>query len=361
MFNELRYNSLDESRRKIYRRIYSMLTIRERRIYLMGGLNIEELFKIYFDILYDHPEFFYIRSSVSASYSSTSTYIDVEYIYDKAEIDRRQRIMNEEIEKIKKYIGKYNNEEYVVYKVSEYIAKKTSYAIDHKYNQNASAVLVNGIAQCSGYSQALKYVLDILGIECHIVLGDADGGDGSGYGAHAWNMVKVNGKYYHMDITFWDGYNGNSLLLNHKVYLFYPDDMIKGNHRWDSLYPKCTATDLYKAVTTGGIKGRSSGKAKEKKTDAPKKAEPKDDKPKKEDKAPKFDASKVTASDSFRAVVINALKANTKEIVVDNYWGYNKDTVDSDVRYAGIMCMKAFTWDVEVGSKIKVKITYKGR
>ena len=101
--------------------------------------------------------------------------------------------------------------------------------------------------------------------------------------------------------------------------------------------------------------------------EAAKKAETKDDKPKKldipkkEDKTPKFDVSKVTASDNFRTVIVNALKANTKEIVVDNYWGYNKATVDSDIRYAGIMCMKAFTWDVEVGSKIKVKITYKGR
>ena len=43
--------------------------------------------------------------------------------------------------------------------------------------------------------------MDYLDMECIIVYGQANGS--GGYGDHAWNIVKIDGKYCHVDST-WD-------------------------------------------------------------------------------------------------------------------------------------------------------------
>lgn len=55
--------------------------------------------------------------------------------------------------------------------------------------------LVNRKAVCDGYAKAYKYILERLGIPSVIVSSDSMN--------HAWNMVRVDGKYYHVDAT-WD-------------------------------------------------------------------------------------------------------------------------------------------------------------
>jgi len=59
----------------------------------------------------------------------------------------------------------------------------------------AYGVLVNGVAVCQGYAYAAFELLNRLGVETINVVSSALG--------HEWNMVKLDGKWYHMDIT-WD-------------------------------------------------------------------------------------------------------------------------------------------------------------
>lgn len=60
----------------------------------------------------------------------------------------------------------------------------------------AYAALLNGKATCEGYAKAYQFVLHQAGIEALMAYGDA--GE-----PHAWNVIKVNGNYYHSDLT-WD-------------------------------------------------------------------------------------------------------------------------------------------------------------
>lgn len=55
--------------------------------------------------------------------------------------------------------------------------------------------LANRVAVCAGYAAAYKYLMEKIGIECEYVTSDALN--------HAWNIVVVNGKRYHVDVT-WD-------------------------------------------------------------------------------------------------------------------------------------------------------------
>ena len=56
--------------------------------------------------------------------------------------------------------------------------------------------LVLGKAVCEGYAKTYQYMLNELGIENYLCASDKMG--------HVWNIVKLDGKYYHVDITFDD-------------------------------------------------------------------------------------------------------------------------------------------------------------
>ena len=64
-----------------------------------------------------------------------------------------------------------------------------------------SALLQGESPVCEGYSKAFKLVCDELGIPCILVSGTAYE-DGEG-GAHMWNEVQIDGKWYAVDAT-WD-------------------------------------------------------------------------------------------------------------------------------------------------------------
>lgn len=67
--------------------------------------------------------------------------------------------------------------------------------------RSLKGVLLDGRAVCAGYSLALKYALQYVGIEAKRISGHAylENEDGD----HAWNQVKIDGRWYNTDLT-WD-------------------------------------------------------------------------------------------------------------------------------------------------------------
>lgn len=63
-------------------------------------------------------------------------------------------------------------------------------------SDNVYGCLVEGKAVCEGYSRAMQYLCTLVGIKCIIVTGVADED-------HMWNMVEIDNKWYHIDLT-WD-------------------------------------------------------------------------------------------------------------------------------------------------------------
>ena len=59
----------------------------------------------------------------------------------------------------------------------------------------------NGVAVCEGIAKAVKVLCDRLNIWCIIALSEANPEKGIKY-RHAWNVVKLNGQFYHLDVTF---------------------------------------------------------------------------------------------------------------------------------------------------------------
>lgn len=83
------------------------------------------------------------------------------------------------------------------------LAKKAAY-VDGTNAHNAYGALVEGQTVCEGYAEALQYLLQSAGIQSFIAIG-ASYNPTTGLGeAHAWNYVRIDGEYYHVDLTWND-------------------------------------------------------------------------------------------------------------------------------------------------------------
>ena len=78
-------------------------------------------------------------------------------------------------------------------------------------------------AICVGNATTMKLFLDILGIENQIIHSTEEG-------EHAWNLVKLDGDWYHCDVTFDGSVNGTPNYSYFNVPDSVKDD---GNYPWD--------------------------------------------------------------------------------------------------------------------------------
>ena len=88
-------------------------------------------------------------------------------------------------------------------------------------------LLLKGRAVCAGYTQTFSEFMRSLGIACKEVSGTGNGGN------HAWNMVKVNGKWSWIDVTWDDPVpdTKGQILYN---YFMLSDKELKKDHWWTS-------------------------------------------------------------------------------------------------------------------------------
>lgn len=80
--------------------------------------------------------------------------------------------------------------------VHDWLVRNVAYdESDRLASHTAYGLFANGTAVCEGYSQAFKLAMDELGVPCTIVRSEDM--------AHQWNMVCLDGTWYHVDVT-WD-------------------------------------------------------------------------------------------------------------------------------------------------------------
>ncbi|MCM1258908.1 MAG: hypothetical protein NC307_13775 [Roseburia sp.] len=90
-------------------------------------------------------------------------------------------------------------------------------------SDEAYGALVKRTAVCGGYALAYQYLLNIVGIKCYEVIGYVN----SSPKLHAWNLVELDGKWYHTDVT-WDDPTPDSLGEVSHAYMLKSDaDMVK--------------------------------------------------------------------------------------------------------------------------------------
>ncbi len=101
----------------------------------------------------------------------------------------------------------------------------------------------NGIGVCQAYAEGYKYILGKLGMECHVT--------GSEQMNHAWNIVKVDGAYYHVDCTWDDPVKDKLGMAYHQFFLLSDSTIRQREHNgWDMTSLVCSSTKYENAYWT---------------------------------------------------------------------------------------------------------------
>jgi|GEM_PF-743900 len=112
--------------------------------------------------------------------------------------------------------------------IHDYIMTNVDYCEGEKYGSAYSA-LYEGKAKCDGYAMLTYKMLKVAGID-NIIVTNED---------HAWNIVKINENWYHLDTT-WD----DAKKKDFGFYKYYnlTDDEILETRNYDNVYGKeCTS------------------------------------------------------------------------------------------------------------------------
>ena len=126
------------------------------------------------------------------------------------------------------------------------LIKKVTYTYSKLEEQNGYTTLVEGKGVCAGYACALQYLLMRAGIQSYYVVGYA--GE-----SHAWNLVKIDGKWYYVDAT-WDdpltGSGSDSAYSPFHTYFNLSAEMMAEDHTlsgqpYNVPLEDCTATDAF--------------------------------------------------------------------------------------------------------------------
>lgn len=170
--------------------------------------------------LLDHPEVFYldirkmyliISSRTILGKTTYTVTIGPEeggnYLAEEFNTPEKVERAIDEVEKKKKEIWEQapeNTYDKIAY-IHDWIVENNEY--DREVNKanirNIYGALVEGEIVCEGYAKAFQYLIQEMGISCITVVGEAKQEEYSGVEAHAWNYIKLNEKWYGVDVT-WD-------------------------------------------------------------------------------------------------------------------------------------------------------------
>lgn len=264
------YNHLTERQQSQYRALYTAL-VAHSDIASYAGEYEEDMQIISRSVLLDCPEFFYAQTGGQYETDGANTDYRISYAHDKETMYAWRPVIEQEIEvaldaaaaqagfdpaavnATTNLSGRVTGTPHALdgeasrnfaWGINEYLAGRISYdweaaevSDDEFYesyfdSNTLYGALVSGVAMCGGYAQAFAYLCYQLGIPCIYVEGDVNAPDFQG--AHAWDLVEVDGAWSNVDPTWSDDEEGVGL---HDGYFMVPDAV--HNEHVTELYSPC--------------------------------------------------------------------------------------------------------------------------
>lgn len=195
------YNQLNKDQKKVYYAMKEGL-LKLQESFPVLKLSNRELSDIYFMVRMDCPELFY---SVKFSYryypDSTMVELVPEYLFTKDKIKEHRQAMQSRVKKLALQAAKLDEKGKELF-IHDFIVNNVKYdKLKKEYSHEIIGALGNGVAVCEGMAKAVKILCDELGIWCIVALSEANPDKGIKY-RHAWNVIRIDGTYYHLDTTF---------------------------------------------------------------------------------------------------------------------------------------------------------------
>lgn len=215
--------------------IYSGLFWAQKKIDVSQyQLSPDEFHNIIQDILNTSPELFYVGASYSYSPSRTGNYVSACFPQYKlgereltaSDIEEMREEFDDTANRILSTVNPaWSDREKALY-IHDYLASQCEYdtrtptSVTDPCRYDAYSLIVEGKAVCQGYSLAYLYFMKRLGIPCATVPSDSM--------VHMWNQIQLDGKWYHVDITYDDPLNDIPGRAMH-LYFLLSDTAISSN------------------------------------------------------------------------------------------------------------------------------------
>lgn len=234
------YDQLDPAQQTVYARFYECAKnyIEDANVSDLD-LSLSDVDKAYWAFDYDNAQFLTLGSGYSYSYMPSGKIVTVGIDYGRSP----GNVPSEQFEETTLAIiaqaqqtgGDYERLKYV----HDWIVNNTSYISSGSVSKSeADGSVVYGQALCEGYSKAFMYLAQAMGYECVCVAGYSNGD-------HMWNMVKVGGSWYHVDVTWDDPLSNSGPVLRHNYFLV-GDSTISADHTVDNYFPVPSAPYDYR-------------------------------------------------------------------------------------------------------------------
>ena len=163
-------------------------------------LKEEDLVAVFNDLVAYSPELFFLNSKITYRYfdKNGTTYVAglyFSYNYQGRELREAQRDFEEQIDYIASLVDPDMSQAEKALFVHDYMA--SLYTYDNEMNvYDAYRLMIGEYGVCKAYSLAYSAVLEKLGMKCIMVVSQEMN--------HAWNLVEIDGKWYHVDLVYND-------------------------------------------------------------------------------------------------------------------------------------------------------------
>ena len=247
------YEQMTPDERAVYRVLYNGLLSGEDEVEVAES-DITAVRDVFSSVMADHPELFWLTGGTKIT--SYQPVLGEPYAVVHAERNcsvKEQKKRSAQIEKaVREYLTliKDSDDEYTrIQKAYDYIIDSTEYDETASNNQNIYSVFAGHRSVCAGYAKAFQYLLKKQGIRCIYVTGSLTESDQK----HGWTIVRCDGQYYHVDVTWGDAvYNETSEQIpasfraKNYDYFCCSDKVILRTHLPDEklAIPACTSEDL---------------------------------------------------------------------------------------------------------------------
>ena len=227
------YDNMDDCNKGYYKKIFNAVLSFEMTVKL-PLMDISTCEIIYRQCICDNPLFFYVDNIVFGI-GPLGIAIDIQYLMKEKEVADTVSVIRYELENLNiacRFLGDLEKEEYI----HHYLIEKVQYELNDSLPvHSAHSVFVNNKAECAGISKAAKILMDSVGIRSIVISGNSFHTNTSDTGGgHAWNIVWIDDKPYHVDFTFDNNLSDKGTLIRYD-YFNLSEEHIKKDHNYDDV------------------------------------------------------------------------------------------------------------------------------
>lgn len=207
-------------------------------------LERRELSEVFMKVRLDHPQLFYAGTFQYRYYpDSENAEMVPDYLFEKGKIKEHEKALQARVEKLIRPAAKLSDMEKLLY-VHDFICRNVRYdKLKKQYSHEIIGPLGHGVGVCEGIAKAVKILCDGLNLWCVIALAENNPEKGVKY-RHAWNIVRIDKNYYHLDCTF-DNSLGNPDEIRYDYFLLPDKQIFRDHERLVWKMPACEDGDRF--------------------------------------------------------------------------------------------------------------------